>query len=67
MGDNDRGEKYDSLEVIFKNARNVELFSGYELDPSTRPTGRKRGTIERDIRGRELNPELAARAFGRPG
>jgi len=63
MGDNDRGEKYDSLEAIFKNARNVELFSGYELDPGTRPTGHPRGRVERTIRGRELDPALLARAY----
>ena len=68
MGDNDRGEKYDSLEVIFKNARNVELFSGYELDPSTRPTGHREPAADRSLREKfaagRMNPELAARAWG---
>jgi hypothetical protein len=63
MGDNDRGTKYDSLELIFRDEKHIELFSGYELDPLTRPTGRPRGKIERSIRGRELDPALLARAY----
>ena len=63
MGDNDRGTKYDSLELIFRDEKHIELFSGYELDPSTRPTGRPRGKIEREIRGQELDPALLARAY----
>jgi hypothetical protein len=63
MGDNERGTVYDSLEVIFKNAKNVETFSGYTLNPTTRPTGRPRGKVERDIRGQELDEGTAAYAF----
>ncbi|MGB6771162.1 MAG: hypothetical protein WBF51_04070 [Candidatus Dormiibacterota bacterium] len=63
MGDNDRGTKYDSLELIFRDEKHIELFSGYELDPATRPTGRPRGKIEREIRGQELDPDTAEYAF----
>lgn len=63
MGDNDRGTKYDSLELIFRDEKHIELFSGYELDPSTRPTGHPRGKVEREIRGQELDPAVAEYAF----
>ena len=63
QGDNDRGTVYDSLEVIFKNAANVEAFAGYELDPGTRPTGHPRGKVERDIRGQPMDAALAEYAF----
>jgi hypothetical protein len=61
MGDNDRGTKYDDLELVFRDEKHIEQFSGYELEPSTRPTGRKQGRLEQEVRqGKQLDPALTA-------
>jgi hypothetical protein len=71
MGQNDRGTKYDSFELVFRDAKHIEMFSQYELDPSTRPTGRMMGAVERETRrlmeAGEVDRDTLAQAFGEKG
>lgn len=68
MGDNDTGTKYDSLELIFRDAKHAELFAGYELEPETRPTGKRDGDLDRDMKRQLLagtvDEELLKYAYG---
>ena len=72
MGVNDTGTVYDSLELIFRDAKHAELFAGYELDPATRPKGRRESEADRTILAKmnagQIDPNIAAKAWrqGRP-
>lgn len=49
MGDNDRGRKYDDLKYVFSE-KNFDRFVEYELDPNTRPSGKRDGKLDQSMK-----------------
>jgi hypothetical protein len=70
MGQNRSGTLYDTWEYVFKNVKNLEAFAGYELDPSTRPTGREPGRQDQELRRQiadgSMDLEVLEYAYGGP-